>query len=54
MRVRDIMTTPVHTVRQDAPVADAAELLAAKGVTALPVVDAADALVGMVSEGDLL
>jgi CBS domain-containing protein len=54
MRARDIMTTAVHTVAQDASVADAAGLLAAKAVTALPVVDAAGSLVGMVSEGDLL
>ena len=54
MRVRDIMTTPVHTVRQEAPVERAADLLAAKSVTALPVLDNFGALVGMVSEGDLL
>jgi CBS domain-containing protein len=54
MRARDIMTTSVETVRQDAPVRRAAELLAARSVTALPVLDSAGALVGMVSEGDLL
>ncbi len=54
MRARDIMTSPVHTVAADAAVADAAGLLTAKAVTALPVVDAAGSLVGMVSEGDLL
>jgi CBS domain-containing protein len=54
MRVRDIMTTPVHTVRQDAAVADAAGLLAARGITALPVLDAAGALVGIVSRRDIL
>jgi CBS domain-containing protein len=54
MRARDIMTTDVQTVRQDEPVRRAAELLAARSVTALPVLDSAGALVGMVSEGDLL
>ncbi|MFI7542449.1 HPP family protein [Actinoplanes sp. NPDC049599] len=54
MRVRDIMTSPVHTVRQNASVESAAELMTARSVTALPVVDADGALVGMVSEGDLL
>src|SRR5689334_986142 len=54
MHARDIMTTPVHVIRQNAPVEDAAQLLAEKSVTALPVVDADGALVGMVSEGDLL
>jgi CBS domain-containing protein len=54
MRAKDIMTTPVQVVGQDARIETAAELLAARQVTALPVVDADGALVGMVSEGDLL
>ena len=54
MRARDIMTSPVHTVGPDAPVEAAADLLAAKSITALAVVADDGALVGMVSEGDLL
>lgn len=54
MRARDIMTSPVHVVRQNASVESAAELMTAKSVTALPVVDADGVLVGMVSESDLL
>jgi CBS domain-containing protein len=54
MRARDIMTSPVHTVRQNASVESAAELMTAKSVTALPVVDADGLLVGMVSDSDLL
>ena len=54
MRARDIMTNPVHTVWQNASVESAAELMTAKSITALPVVDADGLLVGMVSEGDLL
>jgi CBS domain-containing protein len=54
VRAKDIMTTPVHVVWQNAPVESAAELMTAHSVTALPVVDAQGALVGMVSEGDLL
>jgi len=54
MRAGDIMTKPVHTIGPDASVESAADLLAAKTVTALPVVDDAGVLVGMVSEGDLL
>jgi CBS domain-containing protein len=53
MRAGDIMTRPVHTIGPDASVESAADLLAAKTVTALPVVDDG-VLVGMVSEGDLL
>ena len=48
------MTSPVHTVRQNASVEIAVELMTAKSVTALPVVDLDGGLVGMVSEGDLL
>lgn len=54
MRARDIMSSPVFTVGPDATVESAAELMAARSVTALPVVDAEGALLGMVSEGDLL
>ena len=54
MHAKDIMTSPVHVVRQNASVESAAELMTAKSVTALPVVDAERNLVGMVSEGDLL
>jgi CBS domain-containing protein len=54
MRAKDIMTSPVHVIWQNAPVESAAELMTAKVITALPVVDAKGALVGMVSEGDLL
>jgi CBS-domain-containing membrane protein len=54
MRVKDLMTTPVRVIRQDAWIEAAAKLLAAHQVTALPVVNADGNLVGMVSEGDLL
>ena len=54
MRTKDLMSSPVHLVWQNASVESAAELMTAKSVTALPVVDANGALVGMVSEGDLL
>jgi CBS domain-containing protein len=54
VHTKDIMTSPVHLVWQNASVESAAELMTAKSVTALPVVDASGALVGMVSEGDLL
>src|SRR4051812_9039470 len=54
MRARDIMTSPVHTVGQNTSVESAAALMAAEAVTALPVVDSAGTLIGMVSESDLL
>lgn len=54
MRARDIMSSPVHTVRQTASVENAAQLMAANAVTALPVMDRGGVLIGMVSESDLL
>ncbi|MDX8052376.1 CBS domain-containing protein [Lentzea sp. BCCO 10_0798] len=54
MRTRDVMTTDVVVVEQDTPARDAARLIAERGFTALPVVDASGALVGMVGEADLL
>ena len=54
MFAADVMTHDVVTVHTDATVKEIAELLLAKGISGVPVVDAAGALVGMVSEGDLL
>ncbi|GGN84681.1 CBS domain-containing protein [Actinoplanes lobatus] len=54
MHVKEIMTSPVHVIWQNDPVENAAELMTAKSVTALPVVDADGLLVGMVADSDLL
>jgi CBS domain-containing protein len=54
MRAKDLMTYPVVTVHPETPVKEAARLLAAHGFTALPVVDADDTVVGIVSEADLI
>ena len=54
MRTNDIMTTPVVTVQPDTPLKDVARILVERGINAVPVVDAADRLCGIVSEADLL
>jgi len=54
MRARDIMTAPAVTVTTNASVSRAAEILAQRGFTALPVIDHAGKLVGVVSEADLI
>jgi CBS domain-containing protein len=54
MRAMDIMTTDVITVDPDMTVQDLAKLLAERGISGAPVVDASGRLVGVVSEGDLL
>ncbi|MBU2694345.1 HPP family protein [Pimelobacter sp. 30-1] len=52
--VRDLMTASPITVRPGDPLRAAADLLAAHGVTALPVVDERGRVVGVLSEADLL
>jgi len=54
MRAMDIMTSEVITVREDATVPEVARLMAERGISAVPVVDRENQIVGMVSEGDLL
>ena len=54
MRAKDAMTSPAVTVTPDAHCKDAAALLVRHRISALPVVDAAGRLVGLVSEADLL
>jgi len=54
MRARDVMTTDVITVDPDTTVQALATLLAERGISGAPVVDAGGRLVGVVSEGDLL
>lgn len=54
MKVRDVMTTPVVTVRPDATFADVVDQLLANDISGVPVVDADGQLVGMVTEADLV
>jgi len=54
MRALDIMSRPVVTVHPWTPIREAAAIITQRVVTALPVVDADDQLVGIVSEGDLI
>ena len=54
MKVKEIMTSPVITTRDDASAADVATLLAKHRISAVPVTDASGAVIGLVSEYDLL
>ncbi len=54
LRAKDVMSSPVVTVRPDTPVTDAAALMAAHHISGLPVVTAEGELVGIVTEADLL
>jgi CBS domain-containing protein len=54
MQAQDVMNRAVITIRPHMPVAAAAALLVARGVTSAPVVTAEGILRGIVSEVDLL
>ena len=54
MLASDIMTRTLVTVKATASVPEAATLLASRGFTALPVVDDDRALIGLLTEIDIL
>jgi CBS domain-containing protein len=54
MRAMDVMTSEVLTVDENATVPAVARLLAERGISAVPVVNKENRVIGMVSEGDLL
>ena len=54
MNATDVMTRNVVTIGPEATVAEAAELMAQYDVSALPVIDAHEQLVGIISEADLM
>src|SRR5271165_5360617 len=54
MRAADLMTSKVITVHENSTVPEAAKLLAEHRISAVPVVDKDNRVIGMVSEGDLL
>jgi len=53
-RVQEVMTTNVATVGEGAPFKEIVRVLAERRISALPVLDAAGRVVGVVSEADLL
>jgi CBS domain-containing protein len=54
MRARELMSTPVVSVRPEAGLKEVAEQMTAHGVSGVPVVDLFGQLVGIVSETDIL
>ena len=54
MIARDVMTRNLVTVRPDMPVAALAALLSERGISGVPVTDAAGKLLGLVTESDLM
>jgi CBS domain-containing protein len=51
---REVMTSPAAHVMTETPLRAIANLLLREGISAVPVLDSAGTLVGIVSEGDLL
>ncbi len=54
MLARDVMSSPVITLRPDVPVHAAAALLVSHGFTSAPVVDAEHRMIGIATESDLV
>ena len=54
MRAENVMTSETATVRSDATLGEAIALMVSRHVSGLPVLDGADLLVGILTEGDLL
>lgn len=54
MRVADVMTTDIVSVRPEMSVPAIANLLLQRGISAVPVLNDQGAVLGMISEGDLL
>jgi CBS domain-containing protein len=54
MQARDVMISPVITIRKNATVREVARILLEKRISAVPVVDNIGKLVGMITEGDLM
>jgi len=52
--VGQIMAAPVHTARADAHIVELVPLLSEKGLHHIPIVDAENRLVGMVTQSDLI
>jgi len=54
LKAKDVMTKDVITISPDATLADAIELLVAKEISGMPVVDADEKVIGIISEKDIL
>ena len=54
LKVREIMTTAVVTVKPDTTVGELADILAKNKISGVPVVDGEGRVLGMVSEADII
>lgn len=54
MKIADVMTTDVLSVRPDTSLKDVARILSARGISGMPVVDDDERVIGVISEADIL
>ena len=54
LTAREIMTTAVYTVRADTSIEEAVQLLASRHISGVPVLDGEGAILGLLSEADLI
>jgi CBS domain-containing protein len=54
IRIKDIMTSDIATVRPDTPTENAARLMFSRSISGAPVVDENNQLVGVVTEFDII
>lgn len=54
IKTKDVMTSQVITVKTDTPIIDAVELMVEHSISGMPVVDATNTLVGVITEKDVL
>lgn len=54
LKAKDVMTKEVITISSDATLADAIELLMAKEISGMPVINSEEKMIGIISEKDIL
>ena len=54
LKAKDVMTKDVISISPEATLSDAIELLVAKEISGMPVVDAEEKMIGIISEKDIL
>jgi CBS domain-containing protein len=53
-KVEDVMTAEIKTVKEDAPVGEAANIMIKYNINRVPVLDSKDELVGIVTRADIV
>ena len=54
LKAKDVMSEDVITISPDATLSDAIELLIAKEISGMPVIDDNEKMIGIISEKDIL